>query len=98
MTTVLVTGATGGIGSALVAALLARGDDVVALDRVARTDAHARVRSYVLDVLDEAAVTAALVDAVAAKLAIRHVVAIAGGALPAEKGRIDPAEGLVLSL
>jgi 3-oxoacyl-[acyl-carrier protein] reductase len=91
VTTVLVTGATGGIGSALVDALLERGDDVVALDRIERASADARVRSYVLDVLDESAVTAALADAAAAGRAIRHVVAIAGGALPAEKACTDPA-------
>jgi NAD(P)-dependent dehydrogenase (short-subunit alcohol dehydrogenase family) len=92
VTTVLVTGATGGIGSALVAALLARGDDVVALDRVGRRGSDPRVRSYDLDVLDEDAVVAALADAAANGSAIRHVVAIAGGALPAEKACTDPAE------
>jgi len=88
---VLVTGAAGGLGSALTDALLARGDQVVALDRTA-VEAREGMRSYAVDLLDEAAVVAALADATAAGPGIRHVVAIAGGALPDEKACVDPAE------
>src|SRR4051794_11443174 len=59
---VLVTGAAGGLGAALVEALLARGDHVVALDRV-EVRARDGVRAYAVDLLDEAAVTRALDDA-----------------------------------
>jgi NAD(P)-dependent dehydrogenase (short-subunit alcohol dehydrogenase family) len=90
VTAVLVTGAAGGLGSALVTALVERGDSVVALDR-APID-RADVASYVLDLADEDAVTAALADARERGLEIRHVVAIAGGALPAEKTGADVAE------
>jgi NAD(P)-dependent dehydrogenase (short-subunit alcohol dehydrogenase family) len=87
---VLVTGAAGGLGSCLVSALVDRGDRVVALDRVSvqRED----VASYTIDLADEEAVTRALSDAERAGFAIRHVVSIAGGALPEEKTGADVAE------
>ena len=90
MSVVLVTGAAGGLGSALVSALVERGDRVIALDRVPidRDD----VTSHVLDLADEPAVAAALAAAEARGLVIRHVVAIAGGALPEEKTGADIGE------
>jgi NAD(P)-dependent dehydrogenase (short-subunit alcohol dehydrogenase family) len=90
VTDVLVTGAAGGLGSALVEALVARGDRVVALDRVSagRDD----IVEHTLDLADEGAVAAALADAAGQGLQIRHVVAIAGGALPEEKTGADVAE------
>jgi NAD(P)-dependent dehydrogenase (short-subunit alcohol dehydrogenase family) len=90
VTDVLVTGASGGLGSGLVAALVARGDRVVALDRVQpeRDD----IVAYTLDLADADAVAGALADAGGRGLEIRHVVAIAGGALPAEKAGTDLAE------
>jgi NAD(P)-dependent dehydrogenase (short-subunit alcohol dehydrogenase family) len=90
MTDVVVTGAAGGLGSALVDALIARGDRVVALDRVPaeRND----VIAFTLDLADPDAVAAALADAEDRGLQIRHVVAIAGGALPEEKTGADLAE------
>ena len=54
--------------AALVEALLARGDRVVALDRV-EVAARDGVRAYAVDLLDEAAVTRALDDAAAAGMA-----------------------------
>jgi NAD(P)-dependent dehydrogenase (short-subunit alcohol dehydrogenase family) len=84
VTAVLVTGAAGGLGSALVSALVARGDQVVALDRVPME--REGVVSYALDLADEDAVAAALAGC---GLGIQHVVAIAGGALPEEKTRAD---------
>jgi NAD(P)-dependent dehydrogenase (short-subunit alcohol dehydrogenase family) len=87
---VLVTGAAGGLGSALVAALRERGDAVVALDRVPLEPVDG-VHAHAVDVLDEAAVSHALATAAAAGLELRHVVAIAGGALVAEKACVDPA-------
>ncbi len=92
VSTVLVTGAAGGLGSALVGALLARGDRVLALDRTAIDEVPAGMRSYAVDLLDEAAVADAIADAASAGFAIRHVVAIAGGALPDEKACVDPAD------
>jgi meso-butanediol dehydrogenase / (S,S)-butanediol dehydrogenase / diacetyl reductase len=89
VTTVLVTGAAGGLGSALVRALRSRGDAVVALDRATVTADG--VRAYVVDVLDRDAVSHALADAAGAGVTISHLVAIAGGALVAEKRCVDPA-------
>jgi NAD(P)-dependent dehydrogenase (short-subunit alcohol dehydrogenase family) len=95
MTDVLVTGAAGGLGSALVELLAARGDRVVALDR---TDApRDGVLSFVTDVGDESAIERALAEAAATGVEPRHVVAIAGGALPDEKTSDDPA-GITLEL
>jgi NAD(P)-dependent dehydrogenase (short-subunit alcohol dehydrogenase family) len=90
MTDVLVTGASGGLGSALVEALVARGDRVVALDRVRpeRED----IVAYAIDLADEGAVAEALSDAAQQGLQIQHVVSIAGGALPKEKTGADPGE------
>jgi NAD(P)-dependent dehydrogenase (short-subunit alcohol dehydrogenase family) len=89
MTDVVVTGAAGGLGGALVDALVARGDRVLALDRepLARDD----VLAGRLDVRDPEATAAALAAAVADGLEPRHVVAVAGGALPDEKECGDPA-------
>ncbi len=91
MTDVLVTGAAGGLGGALVDALVARGD------RVRR--ARPRRRTAADDVRElrgrrgrRDAVAAALAAAAADGWALRHVVAIAGGALPGEKTCTDPAE------
>jgi 3-oxoacyl-[acyl-carrier protein] reductase len=91
VTAVVVTGAAGGLGSALVAALLGRGDVVVGLDRAAIDDPPPGLRAYPVDLRDEPAVTAALADAAGAGMLPSHVVAIAGGALPEEKACVDPA-------
>ena len=90
MTAVLVTGAAGGLGSALVTALVERRDRVVAIDRVGieRDD----VAAYAIDLADDEAVARALADAAARGLAIQHVVAIAGAALPEEKTGADLAD------
>jgi meso-butanediol dehydrogenase/(S,S)-butanediol dehydrogenase/diacetyl reductase len=90
VTAVLVTGAAGGLGSALVTALVERRDRVVAIDRVGieRDD----VAAYAIDLADEDAVAGALADAAARGLAIQHVVAIAGAALPEEKTGADLAD------
>jgi NAD(P)-dependent dehydrogenase (short-subunit alcohol dehydrogenase family) len=90
MTDVLVTGAAGGLGGALVAALLARGDRVLSLDRVAT--ARDDVLHVTLDVTDTHALTDAIGAAGRSGLEIRHVVSIAGGALPGEKTCDDPGE------
>jgi NAD(P)-dependent dehydrogenase (short-subunit alcohol dehydrogenase family) len=87
---VLVTGAAGGLGGALVSALLERGDRVVAIDRV-RIE-RADVTAYAIDLADEDAVAGALADAEEHGLPIQHVVAIAGAALPDEKTGADVAE------
>jgi uncharacterized protein YbjT (DUF2867 family) len=55
-----VLGATGFVGRALVPALAARGDDVAAVSRSARTPEDARVRAVSADVTDAAAVRSAL--------------------------------------
>jgi meso-butanediol dehydrogenase/(S,S)-butanediol dehydrogenase/diacetyl reductase len=90
VSTVLVTGAAGGLGSALASALVERGDRVVAIDRapVERDD----VAAYAIDLADEEAVAGALSDAAGRGSGIEHVVAIAGAALPEEKTGADVAE------
>jgi NAD(P)-dependent dehydrogenase (short-subunit alcohol dehydrogenase family) len=90
VTDVLVTGAAGGLGSALVEALVARGDRVVALDRVRpeRRD----IAAYTIDLADEGAVEEALDDAAGQGMRVQHIVSIAGGALPEEKTGADPGE------
>ena len=90
MSAVLVTGAAGGLGSALVGALVERSERVVAIDRVPieRGD----VAAYAVDLADEDAVTVALADAAGRGHAIQHVVAIAGAALPEEKTGADLAD------
>ena len=62
----------------------------MAIDRVPaeRDD----VAAYTLDLADEGAVAGALADAAGRGLAIQHVVAIAGGALPEEKTGADVAD------
>jgi 3-oxoacyl-[acyl-carrier protein] reductase len=87
---VLVTGAAGGLGSALVSALVDRGDRVVAIDRVHIE--RGGVTAYAIDLADEDAVAGSLADAEARGLPIQHVVAIAGAALPEEKTGADVAE------
>lgn len=81
---VLVTGAASGIGAALVDRLLARGEHVLALDRVAVDEARAGLEAVSCDLADPAAISATLeqlgdraVDAVA------HVAGVPGTA-PAE--------------
>jgi NAD(P)-dependent dehydrogenase (short-subunit alcohol dehydrogenase family) len=90
VTAVLVTGAAGGLGSALVSALVERGDRVVAIDRspIERGD----VTAYAIDLADADAVAGALSDAEKRGLRIEHAVAIAGAALPEEKTGADVAE------
>jgi 3-oxoacyl-[acyl-carrier protein] reductase len=83
MTAVLVTGAAGGLGSALVSALVERGDRVVAIDRLPVE--RSGVTAYAIDLADEDAVARSLADAEEHGCPIQHVVAIAGAALPEEK-------------
>jgi NAD(P)-dependent dehydrogenase (short-subunit alcohol dehydrogenase family) len=89
MSAVWVTGAAGGLGSALLHALAERGTTVVGIDRAPVTGPVAA--SYVADMLDREAVAAAVADAAGRGLAPAHLIAIAGGALPAEKTCTDPA-------
>jgi|SRR5579863_2759641 len=84
---VLVTGACGGIGSALCRRFVAAGDNVLALDieagalstLAAELDAD-RVTPIAVDLGDAAAVKAAVAQAVAAKGPVDVLVANAGGA------------------
>lgn len=69
---VAVTGAAGFLGLGVVDALLAQGDDVVAIDRVGRPEGAGRVSWVEADVLDEEAMTEAL-DGVEV---VHHLVAV----------------------
>lgn len=60
---IAILGGAGGIGRALVAALVAGGDEVVVLDLAASLDRHKMdVPSIVIDVLSEAAISKAMAD------------------------------------
>jgi NAD(P)-dependent dehydrogenase (short-subunit alcohol dehydrogenase family) len=87
MATVIVSGSSGGIGSATVAAFLAAGFDVVGLDRVAAPDVDG-VRHKTVDLTDEGAL-ASVLDGVGP---VQHLVAVAGGALLNEKTVADLTE------
>lgn len=83
--TVVVTGAAGAIGGATVDAFLAAGAEVLGLDRAADPrPARAGYRHEVVDLRDEPAVEAALRTGLRDGEPLRHVVGIAGGALPGE--------------
>lgn len=87
---VLVTGAAGAIGGATVGRFVEAGRHVIALDRDASVldAAGPCVAAYQLDVADAAAVADAVADACATR-ALRHVIGIAGGALPREPATSD---------
>jgi len=87
MSSVLVTGAAGGLGSATVAAYLEAGHRVVGLD-LAVTPQCASFTPLVVDLTDEDAMR----DAMRHIGPIQHVVSIAGGALRDEKAEPDIAE------
>lgn len=84
---VVVTGAAGGIGSATVDAFREAGYDVLGLD-IRSASERDGFDCRIADLTDPAAVREALRGAGP----IRHVVSVAGGALPAEKTRPDIAE------
>jgi NAD(P)-dependent dehydrogenase (short-subunit alcohol dehydrogenase family) len=89
--TVLVTGAAGGIGSATTLALSAQGYRVVGLDQLPAPEGSAAAAWIQQDLLDTVATERVLRES--PELAgLRHVVAIAGGAIEDEVGRLDPAE------
>jgi NAD(P)-dependent dehydrogenase (short-subunit alcohol dehydrogenase family) len=82
---VIVTGAAGAIGSATVHAFLSSGFGVVGLDR--SPDVHSMnggaYQGLQVDLQDERGLAQAI-EAVRRRGALRHVVSIAGGALPGE--------------
>jgi NAD(P)-dependent dehydrogenase (short-subunit alcohol dehydrogenase family) len=88
--TAIVTGPAGGIGSAVVARLLADGYRVVGIDRRAWSDgAQARL---VADVTDPAAVDAAVTSAVAALGSVDALVTCAGWTSGAPAHETPPAD------
>jgi NAD(P)-dependent dehydrogenase (short-subunit alcohol dehydrogenase family) len=89
---VVVTGSSGSIGRATVAAAGARGAGVVALDRSpAGPGVHGAVLEEVLvDLLDDRAVGDAFAS-LARHGPLRHVVCVAGGGDAGELGDADPA-------
>ena len=88
--TVLVTGAAGGIGAAVVHALREDGYRVVGLDRKEPPE-DLDVQWIRHDLLDTAA-TEALLATSPLLAGLCHAVAVAGGAIDDEVGRLDPAE------
>lgn len=87
MTTVLVTGSSGGLGSATVGSFMSAGYEVVGLDRVP-PPSNPGYRHIDVDVSDEASMRRALEDVGP----LRHVIALVGGALMAEKAAPDVAD------
>lgn len=87
MSSVLVTGSSGGLGSATVTAYLEAGHQVFGLDRVSAPD-QPSFTPVVVDLTDEGAVH----DVMRQIGPIQHVVSIAGGALPDEKNNPDLAQ------
>lgn len=87
MNSVLVTGSSGGLGSATVTAYLETGRQVFGLDRVSAPD-QASFRPIVVDLTDETAMQ----DVMRQIGPIQHVVSIAGGALQDEKNNPDLAQ------
>lgn len=83
MAVVVITGSSGGLGSAAVRAFSAAGHEVVGLDRV--VTASESVRHLQVDVADEESMERTLAEIGA----VHHVVAIAGGALVEEKAGTD---------
>jgi 3-oxoacyl-[acyl-carrier protein] reductase len=83
----MVTGASGGLGSATVTAYLEAGHQVFGLDRVSAPE-QASFAPIVVDLTDEAAMH----DVMRQIGPIQHVVSIAGGALQDEKNNPDPAQ------
>lgn len=84
MATVLVTGSSGGLGSAAARAFMATGFDVIGLDRTAPPE-NPGYRYFQADVTDEGAVQHALEEVGP----LHHVLAVAGGALAEEKTAPD---------
>lgn len=83
--TVVVTGASGAIGDATVDGFLTAGLDVLGLDRASdRSGGRPGYRHVIVDLRDEIAVTSALRDGLRDLSPLRHVVGVAGGALPGE--------------
>lgn len=86
---VVVTGASGAIGSATVAWFMARGMHVLGLDRV-EASVHAEGYSHaVVDLADGLAVEAAATEGLEGLGPLAHVAAVAGGALPGEPDMQD---------
>jgi 3-oxoacyl-[acyl-carrier protein] reductase len=89
MSTVLVTGAAGAIGSATALALEADGHRVVGLDK---EPAPAGGGEWIQHDLLDTAGTERLLAESSLLAGLQHVVAVAGGAIEDEVGRLDPAD------
>jgi NAD(P)-dependent dehydrogenase (short-subunit alcohol dehydrogenase family) len=84
---VVVTGASGGLGSATVTAYLNAGHEVIGLDRRAAPN-RPSFTPVVVDLTDEQAMRRVMRDIGP----VNHVVSVAGGALPGEKANVDLAD------
>jgi NAD(P)-dependent dehydrogenase (short-subunit alcohol dehydrogenase family) len=91
----VVTGGAGGIGAEIVRQMLEAGYEVVVLDRDKPKQAHGKLHSVTVDLLDQSAVKQAAAD-VAAKFAVTHVVHNAGIIRPAtiEDTKLDDLDAL----
>jgi NAD(P)-dependent dehydrogenase (short-subunit alcohol dehydrogenase family) len=89
--TVLVTGAAGLIGAATVGALRAQGYSVVGLD-VRPQPAGSEAQAWIEQDLRDTAATELVLRESSTLTGLQHVVAVAGGALEDEMGRLDPVD------
>jgi NAD(P)-dependent dehydrogenase (short-subunit alcohol dehydrogenase family) len=78
----IVTGGASGIGAAIARAMLAAGYEVVALDRQAPKEPHAKLHAVTVDLLDNAALAEVAAD-IAGRFAVSHLVHNAGAIRPA---------------
>lgn len=81
---VVVTGAAGAIGSATARWFLQRGCAVLGLDRAEAVVDEAGYHHRTVDLVDAEALKAAVDDGLGGLPPLRHVLAVAGGALPGE--------------
>jgi 3-oxoacyl-[acyl-carrier protein] reductase len=92
----LVTGGASGIGETICRRLLARGEQVVCLDRVAPDFASPALSSFEIDLCDAAA-TRAVAAAVSARFAVTRIVHNAGAIRAARVDDVDVADLAALS-
>lgn len=96
MKTTLITGAEQGLGAAILADRLARGERVINLGLARPDQAHPALRAEVVDLTDAAAV-AGMAERLAREEAVDHIIHNAGRILPALLAEAAPESVLALA-